>query len=893
MKRPLAAERSEAMGRAQWAPVVGLAVAAFVAALAAVLVPAALEDGYDRAAVAAVRGTDVVVTGNAESRTGRTVIPDERTLDARTRVWRGALPRTLASVVGAPEAAVTTGRFGVAGEFSKPRLAQLEWSPDAARRVRFVAGGPAASRDGLPQVAMSAADAAAFGYRVGSTLEVAEEKPPLGQPPVAQRVRVSGLYAPVDARDPFWAVNGGLLKAQQVVFDREGTLADRIGLLMDAGAYRAFTAGVNHALVYSWRFPARPGEVTNDRAARLPGDVQAFRTAVAGQAGGLQVVTVLDERVAAHLAQLRTAKVLIGLVTGGLVALGAGAGLLVAGLLADRLRPSLALMRARGASLRQLAVPSAGLAALGVVPGAAAGLLVGTAVAGTLPGAAVPLVVAVAALVVALPPVLAVRANGGRPAPPRRAEDTARPSRRRLVLEALVAVLAVAAAVVARQRGAAGQAELGADPLVSAMPVLLAVAAGLVVLHVYPFPLRLLARALRRGRSAVAFLGVARAARGGLVSALPLVVLLLAAALAGFTASVRLALGEGQERAAWQKVGADAVVAADGLDLHAVDRVKRVPGVTDAIGAQVVANANLKTRASFTSGAQVTVVQVDLAAYRRLAGGAREFVPVGGAKGGALATPAALRDAGGGGGPYVLSQQDAVTVDLATVTPARGFPGQPPGDPLVIVPYGTLESSRTIAGQAPPTMVLAAGEHVDGRALRAAAAEVTPEWARATLTVRTRADAHRELAALPLIAVVHDAFRDGVVAAALCGILTVGLMLVVGARARARSVAHLQVLGFGRRGRRALAVMEVAPVLLVAAVAGWALGVLLPVIAGPLVDLRPYTAGFTVPAFAVDPVASAVLGGALLLAAAAAVAVDAAFDARDRLGAVLRTEDEG
>ncbi|OLT23383.1 hypothetical protein BJF79_14730 [Actinomadura sp. CNU-125] len=141
----------------------------------------------------------------------------------------------------------------------------------------------------------------------------------------------------------------------------------------------------------------------------------------------------------------------------------------------------------------------------------------------------------------------------------------------------------------------------------------------------------------------------------------------------------------------------------------------------------------------------------------------------------------------------------------------------------------------------------------------------------------------------PMVTVVHRTFSGGALIAAAFGLLTVLLVLVVGARARGETVARLRVLGLSRRQGRALALVEIAPVLLCAVGAGWALGLLLPGITGPVVDLSPYTGGFA--ATAHFPSAAATLGllAALLAACAAAVLVDRGFDARR--GTVRRTGD--
>jgi putative ABC transport system permease protein len=179
-----------------------------------------------------------------------------------------------------------------------------------------------------------------------------------------------------------------------------------------------------------------------------------------------------------------------------------------------------------------------------------------------------------------------------------------------------------------------------------------------------------------------------------------------------------------------------------------------------------------------------------------------------------------------------------------------------------------------------PSQVFVSGDDLDPAALRAAVPGSE---------VQTRDRALRDMTRLPLVSVVHETFQSGALIAGVLGLLAVLLVLVVGARARGRTVAQLRALGLSRRQSRTLALVEIAPVVLCAVGAGWVLGLLLPAITGPVVDLDPYTGGFAGTAHVPGPSALLGLLAALLLAAAAAVAVDRAFDTDP--GNVLRTGD--
>ena len=193
---------------------------------------------------------------------------------------------------------------------------------------------------------------------------------------------------------------------------------------------------------------------------------------------------------------------------------------------------------------------------------------------------------------------------------------------RRVVAEATVLLAIVGAVVALRQRGASPGTSN--DPYVGTAPVLVAVAAGLIAARLYPLPLRGLLRLAAPRRSAVGFLGIARAARsrsGVLLPALALVVALAVIALGG---TLRAAVTRGQVAASWQQVGADAVIRTTGsqqvVPPAAEKAVASVPGVTHADAIYVVAPhdplaANLGPGFGSTS---IGVVVVNPASYAAL-----------------------------------------------------------------------------------------------------------------------------------------------------------------------------------------------------------------------------------------------------------------------------------
>ena len=852
------------LARAQWAPLAALAVLSLLSALLAVAVPARTAAGYDRAAAAAVGpGADLTVEGKAAGSAAWSAVPSRAAMEGNSVTWQQLLPRSLAAVAGEPEASAITAKLPVPGTFDAPRLLYLGWELGAWNRLRIVDGDPAANpateTSGDIRVMVSAKYARQLGYKVGDRMDLGELS-----------VVISGLYEPVNAADPFWAPRAGLLGPVKVSLGGDGGQADAGTALLDAGGYSRIVRETGTQFTFSWRFPIRGEDVAAGDAAAMAGDIDAFRSAVQGRSGlfPCDAVSSLDERLTEFAGRLHTARSVLGLALGGLAAVAAGVLLLAAGLLGERLRPVLGTMRARGASLRQLAAPACGLTALAVVPAAALGYAAGRLLDAGPPQPVSYYVIGAlvaAALLVSAAMVGRARGGGLGSAADRRDDlAAARPSARRLVLDVLLVALAVIGAVLLRERGASA----GTDPLVAAVPVLLGAALGVLVLRAYPYLLRTAGPFLRRRRGAVAFLGLARASRQNLVGAVPLVVLLLAATVAGFTATVDTALRDGQVRASWSEIGGDARIEAGPVDDAAFARIRALPGVTGAVRARVITGVS-----TASDQAPMTVVGVDLDAYRELAPDVPD-VPSGP---GVLLSPLAARTiaaAGGGGGAVTLSRPGMSPITVKPAGQIEYLPGQGRGTAFVVVPY------KLVAGEAGfPSQVFVTGD-VDAGALRAAAPG---------RDVRTRQDVLRAMTDVPMVTVVYQTFRDGALIGGAFGLLAVLLVLVVGARARGRTVAQLRALGLSRRQSRGLALVEIAPVLLCAVGAGWVLGLLLPEITGPVVDLRPYTGGFAATAHVPGWPALLGLAGALLLAAAAAVAVDRLFDTRP--GTALRTGD--
>src|SRR5665647_2952925 len=259
--------------------------------------------------------------------------------------------------------------------------------------------------------------------------------------------------------------------------------------------------------------------------------------------------------------------------------------------------------RARGRTQAAAAIPAAPRGAAGI---AAAAWVVPGALNDLLP---VGVVVTVAVLAAPVQGAwLARRAWTGRREPANRqdrAQLAKRRTARRLVLESGALVLALAAAFALRTRGLLQVTTEGTDPFLAAAPLLLAIAITVLLLRVYPWPIRVVGVLGRRTRGVLGLLGAVRAQRA--VAVLPLLALTLGAAVAVAGGLLVDTVRTGQVEASWERVGADIRVDAE-LTRDQVAAIAEQPGVT------AVGSAHVARSVSFDAGTGstlVTLVAVD------------------------------------------------------------------------------------------------------------------------------------------------------------------------------------------------------------------------------------------------------------------------------------------
>ncbi|AYF96985.1 FtsX-like permease family protein [Protaetiibacter intestinalis] len=382
-----------------------------------------------------------------------------------------------------------------------PLTLQLALDPGWDSRVRLVAGSPPATWDDaddpLP-IAISAGLARQLQLEVGELIDSTEV------------LEVAAIYEASDPADPYW---------QHMPLLLEPLTAAPPGASISAATYvapesaRLLAPRLGSATVTTW-WPVLTDQLT---AAGTPALLASLRET---PALGRYVISGTELRFASELPDaLDTATARTGFVVAlfALLATGPlGVVLAVDGQAAHavvaRRRAALALSAARGASARQLRGAMAVEGLLIGVPAAALGYLA-TRLAfpgefsWTGAGFAILFGLAPAVLLAVLSPV---RAGAGERA------DLAVRSRSgaRWVAEAAVlGVTALAVFLVFRRGLAASAAQVGVDPLLTAVPLLLAVSGCVLTLRLYPALLLLVHRTARARPGAVPLLGAARAVR--------------------------------------------------------------------------------------------------------------------------------------------------------------------------------------------------------------------------------------------------------------------------------------------------------------------------------------------------------------------------------------------
>ncbi|SBT36914.1 FtsX-like permease family protein [Micromonospora auratinigra] len=782
-------------------------------------------------------------------------------------------------------------------------LRSMTGMPEAATLVAGRWPEQGVTEQGAIEVALADSVAGPLGVTAGDRFRLAildQNKKPI----TVREMELVGVFTPRDRRAGIWDSLPGMLGLTPPEGDGDPFVA--VGYTAEDGFDAAATAGF--PVSFSWRYRIAPAEIAAGQLSDLIGGLAALDRA---RPAGLTLTQGVDIPLRRFAESLAAARTLLAVIAAGLLATLAGLTLLAARLAARRRATEYALIRARGGST--VTVLRRGLTESVLVLPLAAGA--GWLLGGRLPGAGTGLrwVLLAGLLATLVPPLAALtagRGTGGR-------TDLvgARATALRRTVEVTVLVIAALGAFLLRRRGLTLDGTV--DPLLVSVPVLLAVAAALLALRAYPWPLRLLSRAAARARGSVAFLGTARAGRAATTG--PLVVVVLAIATAAFCGVVAAGIETGRDRAAARAVPGDVLVVGERFAPDTTEGLAGLPGVRAVTPLLTVPGERpYADRAGRFGGVGETrVLLVDGARFADVARRAGVAVPVpdllrtpGDGTGGtplpALVSPAlaaeftaaGLADRDGRRPAWLDVQGNRLPVRTAAVV--AGFPLVDQGvDRFLVLPWPALPADAP--NPLAPTGFVLAGDRVDPAAVARVVEEGQRRYQRAGTvnggdrprqpTVLTRSAVRAELGGSGVNGLLVFGFTIGAVGGGLLGLLALAFAVLAGARARGQVLSRLRTMGLSRGQWRGLLLVELTPLVLVSVLTGAVVGALLPVLLTPVLGLPAFTGGVAVPVRFEPGLVAGVLGLALL-ALGFAVAVEALNNRRLRLGEVLRLGEE-
>jgi putative ABC transport system permease protein len=850
------------------------------------------------------------------------------------RSWAGVSVPALPALNAAPSAVA-----------SGPPIVELDYRSALAANSALVAGsypsgpGPESrGRSGHPTritltIAVTQATAARFSMRVGSRLDLGNAFS--GGPAIW--LRVTGIVRPVAPASAFWqfepALAGPLMEGSSQHPFWQGAMFTGPGDL--PALARAYSFDAEQA---TWFFPLSTDLTTQQvprleaGLARLAASAAPRNAETAAHADALQntaVTTGLTSGLALFTAQWQSVAGADSLLVVGLFAAGLVLLLVCCGMAAQAYGPELALLRARGCGVVQLAGRMlARSACVTLLPAAAGVALAIVVVPGQLSRTAVVLTGLIAATAILGTPLLCVAAHrrlrpggGGRSG-----SDLAvgRPSVRRITGE--VAVLLVACAVLAdlRLRGggvgagvvtpgvAGGGISASTGVYLSASAVLVAAAVGVIVNRIYRSPLRALARMSSARRGPVGAVGLARAAALSARAVLPALALMLTLTLAAFSVMTGVSIAAGQAAASWAEVGGDATISVAGsaaaisagqrpvvtaADLRAIERVPGVLHATAIYTAHRLGSLSVNLHYGSSTSPPLGIAVVSPASYAALSAGtpwphfpaSRLARPVPGSGGAVpiLASPGAAASAAGrpGSSGTIQLEFSGIGLPVRIVGTIASTAAVPQGGDFVVLP-GWAEPR--LPSLPKPSTILLTGSAISASALRATVHRVLPGS-----HVIVRRQVLNALAAVPALHMSDELYLIGAMAAGLLSALAVLFALGASARSRAWMVTRLGAMGMSRRQSVWLGLTDAIPLCCVAAIGTVASCWLLAMIDGPVLGLGVFTgSAVPVPLRLTWPALVIPVAGVAILALIFLV-IDGIAAGRRHLGAALRVEEAG
>ncbi|MEO5920332.1 MAG: hypothetical protein ABIQ01_04235, partial [Pseudolysinimonas sp.] len=792
-------------------------------------------------------------------------------------------------VLGPPQLIVQWDRSQVIEPDETHRHPRSEYivafDPGFGARVTWADGtAPEVDHEGPVQVAATTDVATATGWRVGEVRRFEY----LGG--IVKDVVLTGLFRPVDADAGYWSHLPIALEHGE----REEGLSPPVfsGVVFGAAGELATMAELpTITSTTAWY----PFEVESLRAADARDAMRGIRSFTATPLdvalstegffdNGLTFTTSSSLAIENALLRIDSTSAIVALISGGPLAVALVVLALTSRMLALRRRPSIMLAAARGASKRQLgvllAIEGAVLGIVGALGGAAAGLVV---------GGGSGIIVALVPMLIALTPLAVLPVLGLLVSRRRVRADAGASSRAvgRWRLAGELAVIALAATAVGLVLTGARSSTGGVDPLLTIVPLLLAGVGCVVTLRIVPLVLAIIERGVPARRGLLALVGPARARRDPEIRVAPVLAVVVGVAISVFSVAFFTTVQDGIQVAARSAVGADMRVTAPFLNQDQLDRLAEIDGVDHA--APIYSDE--QRDAELPNGAfRVTVYVFDVAEVRAVQTDPETAIPLPGG----LTVDVGPDDPV----PVIASERLAANAEGEVMEivgePVDILAGAPTTTPLGSasnwVAVDRRYADRLVNTEFSPSVVL----------LDLAADADTAATAKAALLIAGASSSTATTPAMSAETRLSDPALNGVrlallasaVVVALLLALAIGMTLVLGAPARGRLLALLGALGFRRTRELPVVLWEVAPAVAVALPIGVGVGLLLPWVVIPAIDLTGFVGGTAQPAVHLGGWAPALVAAAFLAVTAAAVLVAALVARRVTAARTLRSIDE-
>jgi putative ABC transport system permease protein len=827
-------------------PVASITLVLFTLVTCAVFAatPRLLESEADQTLRSALAANPVDVRGLQVIEEGRIARLDDPLGLVRLTGQRleSMFPAAVEACVGRRSFVVDTPRFVMPSSIVDGATLRLRFDPYAAAGFRVVAGRlPSAAvhprGDGVPsfEVALSRESAHVLRVSPGSRFTVSLDASDI----LAMRqtgsieVVVVGLYEVVDPSAEGWFNDPSLAHPNSRSIAPPVSIDDATAYA-SPDAYAAFIgAPFSVPLRYTWRFSIASERVSATAAPAIEDGLERMESlfpasAISSVSGSGALRTGLLQLLRNETTAWNSVAAVLSVFTVGAGSVAALALMLVAVVAGRSRRRFVAVLRNRGASRSHVIVSTVADGTVLALPAAVVGAALAGAVVPAGDLASSSSLAAVTALVTVVVYAASARAGSsdGSSAGAAGVRRAAVPdaSRRRAVLEILAVAIAALAVFELRSRGIASLGGEGSapDPWIAAAPALVAFAASLAAIRLFPIVLRLLAAAASRGRGLVVVLALRLASRSGAGGPV-LASLVTIAAIGAFASATLVHLDRTAEAAAWQSTGAPFRVGeANGVALPRALLTADLPGVE---ASATVTRVQWRVRVTVT-GISITLVALDPQAYAAVVRGtpADGVVPVGALTAGASPATAIVSEGLTTGPAHLAVGQtldlslDPGSVSWRIVATAPSFPGVPDNTEFVVVSRETAVAALSAGIPVATDLLLRAPASYAGP-LGEAVANLDP-------TARL-VDAEAEARVLKR-SPYRDAVFLGAAAAALLAAgyaaLAIAAAFALAGAGRALELAQLRTLGLTGREALALAVIEHVPTVSLGFLGGAAIG---------------------------------------------------------------------